>query len=197
MPNLMTIGFDLSDSDDEKVMEESCINEDKIDTTLDSVTTVKFRTGSLDEIRQWVLYVLPNLKHLVLVSCTFPSADAELAVVLKTKLKSLYMTCFVRMCESNEAYWSGVQDITIRYLVMPKPYPYYIMEILLYFKNFKTLMIRGYLLGDGSEYIPIGGMNELINTLDVFEEMHEVLKNYELKGFSNCCTLHSKNTIQN
>jgi hypothetical protein len=92
MPKLMSI----TTNQDRWVKGEggmnSCSSEnerDKIDTTVDSVTAVHFNGGSLEMEKQWLIYLLPNFKHLSLDVTYLPSSTSELVAIMTGKIERL------------------------------------------------------------------------------------------------------------
>ncbi|CAF1316572.1 unnamed protein product [Rotaria sordida] len=80
MPNLISITFNSFSFPYFETTKDSSISDDKlqkIDITLDSVTTVQFEDESMKDIKQWILDILPNLKHLILSGTTqfFPQTN--------------------------------------------------------------------------------------------------------------------------
>jgi len=160
---------------------------EKIDLRLDNVTTIEFLHGDIENIKNWIIYSLPNLRHFILFSTRLPSINSELAPVLNERIQQLdiYENAQFNkeLIEISYIYFSNVQYININLYNSSKGFQFYVdvMKILTNFKNLKTLLIHRLTYMDVSIEIEL---RELIKYLD----MNGIIKNYEVRYFQECCS---------
>jgi hypothetical protein len=170
------------------------------DVTLDNVTTIQFIRGSIENQKDWIIYSLPNLRHLILsYNTTIPSIDSELAPILNKNIQRLDIDahCQVeQLTEISYAYFSNVQNIN--FLLnddrkSPEWYADIIMKILKNFKNLKILMIRGvhFCHSDGELSFIEKNLTKIIE----YFNMNEMHKTYQVKYLREY-TLFSKKSFE-
>jgi len=155
------------------------------DVTLDNVTTIQFIQGSIQNQKDWIIYLLPNLRHLILSYTPITSIDSELATVLNKKIQRLDIDaeCQVeQLTESIYVYFSNVQNINF-YLndsgKSPECYADIIMKMLKNFKGLKILMFRSNHFCHGEGELSFLEKN-LAKIIEYFH-MTEMYKNYQVK----------------
>ncbi|CAF1342136.1 unnamed protein product [Rotaria sordida] len=187
MPNLISITFNSFSFQYFETTKDSSISDDKlqkIDITLDSVTTVQFEDESMKDIKQWILDILPNLKHLVLSGTTqfFPQVDKRIE-----RLKILNLYSLSDMLKLGYIYFPNLLHVEIQFFLdselnLDNYASYCVMEMLKSFKHSKTLMIHFYWRSeDGWYHISIADLSKMIAKLDI----NEILKTFEMKHFYN------------
>jgi hypothetical protein len=195
MPNLMSIIFDLCvPLSFDTTMEDSYINENEtnqINITLDSVTTVHFKDGSVEKIKQWLINILPNLKHLVLF-CTndyVPIADKRIE-----NLKILGVRSCHELIKTGYVYFPNLQEVEIQFLFLDKKELINdalnrMMDVLASFKFSKILICHFHYYNFHGQFIPVYDMNEMVAKLNV----EKILKNYQIKHCYNYFQFVKKN----
>jgi len=169
------------------------------DVTLDNVTTIQFIQGSIQNQKDWIIYLLPNLRHLILSYTPITSIDSELATVLNKKIQRLDIDaeCQVeQLTESIYVYFSNVQNINF-YLndsgKSPECYADIIMKMLKNFKGLKILMFRSNHFCHGEGELSFLEKN-LAKIIEYFH-MTEMYKNYQVKYLKEY-TLFLKKSFQ-
>jgi hypothetical protein len=66
--------------------------EDKLDVTLDNVTTVCFNDRSTEDEKQWLIHALSNLTQLTLCRTELPSPKSQFALEIGKKIQCLNIT---------------------------------------------------------------------------------------------------------
>jgi hypothetical protein len=152
----------------------------KIDLRLDNVTTVAFVKGYIEDQKDWIIYSLPNLRHLILCSTKLPSIDSEIVPILNERIQQLDIDgeFSKRLTETSYVYFSNVQHINICLDYPLRAVHLYadVITILTNFKNLKTLFIHmnrvsGLHLSNNAE------LSKAIQYL----EMNGITKNYQVK----------------
>jgi hypothetical protein len=142
--------------------------------------------GSIENQKDWIIYSLPNLRHLIL-SYTYtpmPSIDSELAPILNKNIQRLDIdaNCQVeQLTEISSVYFSNVQNINFFLNDDQKSLEWYadiIMKILKNFKNLKILMIRFVHLCHGAGELSFAE-NNLAKIIEYFN-MNEMHKSYQV-----------------
>jgi hypothetical protein len=175
-------------------MEDSYINENEtnqINITLDSVTTVHFKDGSVEKIKQWLINILPNLKHLVLF-CTndyVPIADKRIE-----NLKILGVRSCHELIKTGYVYFPNLQEVEIQFLFLDKKELINdalnrMMDVLASFKFSKILICHFHYYNFHGQFIPVYDMNEMVAKLNV----EKILKNYQIKHCYNYFQFVKKN----
>jgi hypothetical protein len=187
MPNLISINGISSFCEDLELMKEY-----QIDTTLNNVTTVHCRYEFIDDLKQWLIYILPNVKRLVLsyntntLSFINFSLDRLYAKLSSSDSRSEWVT-------TDYAHFSNIKDMEIEFVV-----PYRddlcanvldpVKKILDIFKNSKTYIFHFYHDGSHSLNKPYTYMNKIIALLN----MDNNLENYHMKHSYNYLQLIKK-----
>ena len=197
MPKLVLIRFDSYEVSPKIQTHDSSENED---VTLDNVKTIQLIRGSIENQKDWIIYSLPNLRHLILFYTeSMPSIDSELAPILNKNIQRLDIdaNCQVeQLTEINYVYFSNVQSINF-YLNdghrSPEWYADVIMKILINFKNLKILMIRNAHLchGDGELSFAEKNLTKIIEYFNI-NEMHKTYQVTYLRQY----TLFSKKSFE-
>jgi hypothetical protein len=145
MPKLTLIRFDGYGVSHKIYTHDSSENKD---VTLDNVTTIQFMQGSIEYQKDWIIYSLPKLRHLILSYTAIHSIDSELAPILNKRIQRLDIDAKCQVEQLTEiiyVYFSNVQNINF-FLndseKSPECYGDIIMKMLKNFKSLKILMIR-------------------------------------------------------
>jgi hypothetical protein len=155
---------------------------EKIDLRLDNVTTVQFFEGYIEDQKDWIIYSLPNLRHLILCYTKLPSIDSEIVPILNKRIQQLDIygnsQFNKQLIETSYIYFSNVQQINICLDYPLKGLQFYadIIKILTNFKNLKTLFIyinRLSILGLST--------NAELSKAIQYLEMNGITKNYQVK----------------
>jgi hypothetical protein len=154
----------------------STINDEreKLDLRLDNVTTLQFTGGSIEDEKDWIIYSLPNLRHLILSPTELPSIENELVPILNQKIQRLDISQYSKLKQLTEisyVYFSNVQYINFHlndFTKSSQECADIIMKILRNFKNLKSLLI--YIPRKNYAYIKYLNMNT-------------IMKNYSVKHF--------------
>lgn len=182
MPRLVFIRFDGYEISPKTQTHDPSENED---VTLDNVKTIQLIRGSLENQKDWIIYSLPNLRHLILSRTTsMPPIDGELAPILNKNIQRLDIDAFCQVEQLTEicyVYFSNVHNINF-YLNdggrSPKWYGDVTMKILINFKNLKILMIRIAQLCHMEGELSFAEKN-LAKIMEYFN-MNEIHENYEV-----------------
>jgi hypothetical protein len=198
MPKLTLIRFDGQGASPKIYTHDSSENKD---VTLDNVTTIQFIQGSIENQKDWIIYSLPNLRHLIL-SCMhtpMPSIDSELAPILNKNIQRLDIDarCQVeQLTEISYVYFSNIQNINF-YLSdsqkSPEWYADIIIKILKNFKSLKILMIRIAHLCHG--YRELSFVEKKLPKIIEYFNMNEMHKNYQVT-YLRAYTLFSKKSFE-
>jgi hypothetical protein len=200
MPKLSLIRFDSYNYRVLPKIQTNDSSEDKY-VTLDNVTTIQFMKGSIENQKDWIIYSLPNLRHLIL-SYTYtpmPSIDSELAPILNKNIQRLDIdaNCQVeQLTEISSVYFSNVQNINFFLNDDQKSLEWYadiIMKILKNFKNLKILMIRSteFCHADGELSFAEKNLAKIIEYFNM-NEMHKSYQVIYLREY----TLFSKKSFE-
>jgi hypothetical protein len=183
MPKLTLIRFDAYGVSPKIQTHDSSENKD---VTLYNVTTIQFVRGPIENQKDWIIYSLPNLKHLILfyMNTPMPSIDTELASILNKNIQRLDIDAhsqIEQITEISYVYFSNVQNIHF-YLnnnqKTPEWYADIIIKLLKIFKKLKILMIRivHFCHSDGElSYLE----KNLAKIIEYFN-MNEMHKNYQV-----------------
>lgn len=153
--------------------------------TLDNVTTLQFIQGSIENQKDWIIYSLPNLRHMILSYTAIPSIDSELAPILNKKIQRLDIDAhgqFEQLTDIDYLCFSNVQNINF-FLnngdKSPEWYADFIIKILKKIQNLKILMIRivHFCHGEGELSFPQKNLAKIIQYFD----MNEMDRNYQVK----------------
>jgi len=83
-PKLTTINFSYTNYPEELEhfyeRKQICLN---------SITTVYLTSWTVENGKDWLIFLLPNLKHLILCSEEIPSIESELIPTLNNKIQQL------------------------------------------------------------------------------------------------------------
>ncbi|CAF3875214.1 unnamed protein product [Rotaria sp. Silwood1] len=90
-----------------------------IDLTLNSVTTVHLEHTFMDKFKTCLIYVLPNLKHLILIDTKLPSRRSKLHAIFYKRIKRLevgqYFLQIEKFAKQDYIYFSNLQDLRLTY----------------------------------------------------------------------------------
>jgi len=176
MPNLITIKLNSSPDHSFYAMEESNIIDDEINLTLDSVTTVYFNGNYMKDSQQWLNYILPNLKNLIL------SYESQFDPIVNEKIERLKIidaTFIDEWMRTIDIYFPNLKHIEIhlRGFYMPNNF----IRILKSFKTLKTLMLYCHGARSSSDSTKINLCDKL-DKLDLIE----ILEKYQIKHSYYC-----------
>jgi hypothetical protein len=189
MPKLTFIKFGaITTNDINKIQDIDAKNDEreKIQTTLDYMTTIECTGGSVENEKEWLIYALPNLTHLIL-HCGLSVINSQLTEILNKRIQRLDITEYsqLKQCiEISYIYFSNVQYINC-YMDSsnwpePKQYADNVMKILIKFKNLKTLLIYTNL-----KYISYRDPRSTTKLSKLIEclNMKKIEKNYQVKYY--------------
>ena len=126
---------------------EGEFSNNETDGKLSNVTTIQLVDGSIQEINQWLINSLPNVKHLILYPTESSSIDNQLIQILNQRIERLDINGYSNLEELTSIsylYYSNVQFIHFRLNNERKESEWYaniIIKILNNFKNLKTLLL--------------------------------------------------------
>ena len=143
MPKLTLIKFTGYNSLPHIHKQNSSCNEN--DVTLKNVTTIEFMRESVENQKDWIIYSLPNLKHLILSHSKMPSKDSCLMPILNRQIQRLDIDAhsgIELVAEAaNQGYFSSVENINFHINNSDKSPEWYADIIMKIFKNVKHLQI--------------------------------------------------------
>jgi hypothetical protein len=151
-----------------------------------NVTKIQCPTGSLENIKEWLIYTLPNLTHLILSSTKLPSIDSQLTEVLNKRIQRLDIDVYSdlkQLTKTSYIYFSNVQHINFSLQSNVKHVTWYadiIKKLLKNFKNLETLTI--YCPQQNEDKMNFKKKKNLQKLIENFD-MIEILKNYQMKHF--------------
>ncbi|CAF3317800.1 unnamed protein product [Rotaria sp. Silwood2] len=190
MPKLTLIKFgNIGFSSTHKTV--NLCQEEKFDVQLDNVTTIEFTHGSIENKKEWLINVTPNLKYLFLWFTELSSIDNQLASILTKRIQQLNISTYIELEQLtmiSDVYFSNVQYIIFGLNdggMKPQDYAAFIMKILRNFQNLKTLII--YIIPISCFYIEL---HEIIQNLD----MNEIINNYQVQQFREYCLFSKKSS---
>jgi hypothetical protein len=188
MPNLISINLTSLLQDTELIKEYKT---NQIDTTLNNVTTVYCDWKLINDLKEWFIYILPNVKRLVL----FYSQLAIINFNLNTLYSALSGLDSGSQCVTTDyACFSNIKDMDIKFVLgfgddlgeqMSGP----IKEILKIFENSKTFIFHFYRNGSYSSNKLYQCMSKMITLLN----MDKNFENYHMKHDYNYLQLIKKN----
>jgi hypothetical protein len=168
---------------------------DELDVTLDNITTVHFRYGSMKDEEQWLIHALPNLRHLTLYGTQLPLSASQLALMIDRKIQQLGLTLFPEeMSELIEIdYFSNVKYLNITILLSHSydglnECAIYVMKLLHNVKKLQILLIWFEDLCNGE-----GASPEIASSI-LFEkfDLNEIMKNFEITHSFNYTSFSRK-----
>jgi len=157
------------------------INETIENETLNSVTTIHLTGGSLDNVKTWLVHILPNLKNLILSDSELPLSKNELAPILTKKIQRLDIltnSTLEQLIKMSNVYFLNVQHIQLTICFRFKKSEMYaneVKKILTYFKNLNQLSINMYGRGNWPE-IELTTMIKYLN-------INDIERNYQIKRY--------------
>jgi hypothetical protein len=159
---------------------------EKTNLRLDNVTTIQFTCGPIEDIKDWIISFLPNLRYLSLSFTKFHSIDNELIPILNQRIQRLDISLYSELEQLSEidyVYFSNVEYIhfCVSYFNQePKWYADVIMKILTNFKNLNSLLMYTHrTLGVYINPSYKTKLSKVIGYLDV----NAIRKNYKVKYF--------------
>jgi len=188
MPNLISINLTSFHRQYSELMKEYKINQ--IDATLNSVTTVYCGYEFIDDLKQWFIYILPNVKRLVLsyshLSMINFSLNRFFLELIGSYSRSEYVT-------TDYAHFPNIKDMEIKFSARYEDALYKdvldpIKEILKVFENSKTFIFHFYHDDSHSLNKPYTSMSKIITLLN----MDQYLENYLIKYSYNYLQLIKK-----
>ena len=186
MPKLLTIQFHSN------YLYNICETTDAYET-LNSVTTIHLTNGSMDNVKQWLIYILPNLKYLILSNLEVPSSKTDLAPILNRKIERLEIVTSSKLehlIKINNAHFSNVQDIQLTICFKSNKSECYaddVKKILKSFKNLNKLSINMYGRGNWPE-LELGIMLKHLNT-------NEIERTYKIKLYHEYILFFKENLL--
>jgi hypothetical protein len=191
MPNLTFIRFYSLRTISGNKLKDISLNEYENDVTLDKVTTIECPERSLEDIEQWLIYILPNLTHLIICrSSVLPSTDSELAPILNERIQRLDLIWSSALHQLVEiSYVSNVRYIKVSLhdgWKKPEECAVIIMKILKNFKNLRTLIFHS--SERGADYVD-SVRTELIKRMVDYPN----IENYQIKYYKHCCVFLKRN----
>ncbi len=149
MPKLTLIKFNDYEVLPEPRTEQTSKSNNKTEEidVLDSFTTIEFIRGNIENRKDWIIYSLPNLRHLILPDIRFPSTDRELVPILNKRIQRLDIYTnfqFKQLIKKSSVYFSNVQHINIYLAIRVEELRLYAdaVKILKNFKNLKTIHVQ-------------------------------------------------------
>jgi hypothetical protein len=139
---------------------------ENIDSTLDNITTIEFIGVFFDDIYDWIVYLLPNLRHLKSGSTTFDVGLPRLRLILNERIPNVE---YIKLCLSafgtESEQWCADA----------------VMKIFKKRKNLKSLLIYAEQKTISLYIDPLdeAKLNKLIEQLN----MNAITKDYEVKHF--------------
>lgn len=158
-------------------------NQLKCNTTLNSVTTIQLNGTSLDNLRQWFIYRLPNVKHVVLYCTNMSTIDDELVQLFKRRIQRLtihWYHNFQQLTRITNEYFSNVEfiDFWIGHIWQdPQPRARFLIHILRNLNNLKRLTIYFQCHDKRCEYSSVTELTQLISYLN----LNEMKRYYHIK----------------
>lgn len=171
MPNLKSVTLNSERIND------SYTNE--YETTLDSINTVHCEGEFIKNIKQWLIYILPNAKHLVLSYS--PQTTTQLSKKMEF-LQKLHAYFRDDPIITDYVYFPKIQNVEIKLLLkdVDDLYNYVlrlVKEILEIFKNLKSFIFHFYQIDNYSVNEPFTDLNKMITLLN----MDQISKKYQIK----------------
>ena len=189
MPKLNFIKFGQTVG--EQMYNQNMIDVNKNErSTLDNIKTIACQKTSLQDGKEWLINVLPNVTHLILYNTISSSLDKKLIEILNKNIQQLDIFTYdelKQLVETRYVYFSNVQCINYHMIYDDdenqsglKSRAVTIMQILMEFKNLKILLL--YIYGrEGSS--PCFGINTKFKRLIAFLNMKEIEKKYQIKCY--------------
>ncbi len=155
-----------------------------------------FEDQILENVKDWLIYILPNLKYFTYGRKKLPSIENELIPILNNKIQHLEITisftndAFERLIEQCYIYFSNVQYIYFRSEEFQSIFERKVnifVEVLKNFKNFKAMLI--YNLHENFSHWQGGMWNRFIR----YAHLNEIKETFEVKIFDRYILLSKKN----
>ena len=159
---------------------------DQINLTFNNLTTLQFTKGFIEEIKDLIIYLLPNLKHLILSSEYLPSIHNELSQIFNQRIQRLDIDSYAKfdlLANRYYVYFSNVEFIYFNIKYVEKDYESYaniIIKILTNFKSLKSLVMFIQRIGDIRIYPSFG--TDLIQLIE-YLNTNTITKKYNIKHF--------------
>jgi hypothetical protein len=141
--------------------------------TLGNVTTIQLSGQSFEEKIEWIIHLLPNLRHCILYSIKFP----RLGEILIKQFDVLHFSTFVLLMKQNYIHFSEVEHISFWIetdQMDEKSIEKFIMKILNNFYHLKILIIYFYSRTSSSNS---NSLNNLFRDLNI----NQITNNYLVK----------------
>jgi hypothetical protein len=184
MPNLKSIAINF------ELMNNLYTN--SIDTTLDSITTVHCEGEYLQNMKQWLINFLPNVKHFVLSYNPHPSTLSTNRIGFLQKLDVYYRG---ERIKNDYNQFLNIQSIQIKLYLKDLDDLYkhvlrLIRELLEIFKNLQYFIFQFYSTDYNSYNRPYTDLTEFIQLLNV----DRISKKYQIKHIYNYFQFIKKDT---
>ncbi|CAF4091829.1 unnamed protein product [Rotaria sordida] len=168
---------------------------EKNSVTLDNVTTIQCTIRFIEREREWLIYTLPNLRHVILSCTRVRLGKCQLVPILIKSIQQLDIIICSQLEEVPEidyVYFSNVKHINFCLQCSYSKHQQLadiIMKILTTFKDLKTLIISIQWLDE--HYLDLPTVTEfakLITCLDI----NSIMKIYQIKHFEKYCLFSKK-----
>ncbi len=178
MPNLTSITFN------NQLMNNLYTNDDErnqLDITLDSITTVHCEDEDLQTIKQWLINLFPNTKHLMLSYNAYSAPYSSNRMEFSQKLDEYSR-------ERDYIYFSKIQYVKIKIFFkdedednMYQRVLRIVKELLEMFQNLQSFIFHFHQLSEFPRIDPFTDLNKMIKMLN----WEKISEKYEIKHIYN------------
>jgi hypothetical protein len=171
---------------DESILQhktEDGFSNNETDVKLNNVTTIQLVGGSIQQINQWLINSLTNVKHIILYSTESSSIDNQ----LNQRIERLDINAYSNL-EELTLFYSNVQFINFRLNDYKKGFEWYaniIIKILNNFQNLRTLLLYPLQITYSSFETD---STKLIKCLDI----EDINRNYQIEHYGKYSTFSKK-----
>ncbi|CAF1094603.1 unnamed protein product [Adineta steineri] len=178
MPKLSSIRFfGAKSSSDILCLDKKTIKKNHV--TLNNVTTVSLECIHMEQLEEYLIYTLPNLKNLILTATELPLIDSELALIFNKRIQRLEVSQFFYvkiLADISYHYFSNLKELNLTYYYTfnveeCQDRPNVIRKILENFVNLRILSI----------YVVCCDMNFIFDVEDIFKPIIRHLDRYQIK----------------
>jgi hypothetical protein len=186
------INFSFVHKHETQIFSEIDDKQEKIDVRLDNVRTIQFfwNYTSIDNEKEWLINVTPNIKQLILPNLNLNVTSNELGKILEKKIEQLDIhinSDLINLTEKSYVYFSNVQYINFCIFDHFERLHWHasiIMKILTNFKNLNTLCVY---FRQTNNINQLSYLEEKLRNFIEYLDMNEIMKNYQMEHFQTYC----------
>ncbi|CAF1220911.1 unnamed protein product [Adineta steineri] len=187
MPKLISIKFISSGLFSySETIEKPSVTEQE---TLTNIETVDLIGGSIENIKQWLIYILPNVKHLILSYTGLPLLNSHLSLNLDKKIQRLDIyeySIIEQMNITDYFYFSNVEHIQLILYNIEGKFEWYVKTLMKIFQNYNQLKILSVCIIDKNHVQTYGSSEVELSKIIEYLKINHIIKNYDVQRHREC-----------